>query len=344
MRAEFRQWYEAVQLSLDTEVEEARWAAVQVLAGSASVAELEALARAAFRSDQTTAATATVRTKLADKGGAMQGEEFALLAAATLAVVIRQELPAAARVATMIGTTHCHGLRAIRQPMDLVDLGAKARLALTRKSRRRPPLQVTPMPSLEVDTTKAEEAEHSDESTRLLAEAFAEVLQKLAERQDDFEKRASRYIHIQDEELEMLWWLQGGRTRVGQVFSEIPADQRPFVLARDLAEVTFAMPGAPAIESLLTRAGVEEGEPLEIASAIQALPIEWLNTALSEAANSNTSPVTTPLHEGIKRRLEVRGEDTWIPGWAGVCDIDKEARLSPLHLANLFYCEQLLIR
>lgn len=344
MEAEFRRWYETVELAVDPAVAGSRWAAVQGLAQSATIEELDALIRAAFRSDQTTAATASVRAKLADKGGAMQGEEFVLLAAATLVVVLRYDLPAAARVATMIVTAHFNGLREIRQPMDLVGVGKTARLELAHTARQRPPLQMEPMPSLEVDTSAAEASEDSNESIRLLADAFAAVIQLVADRQTEFEQRAARYISVQDEELDMLWWLQGGRTRSGQLFTEIPRDQRPFVFARDLAEATFAMPGAPAVESLLARAGVEDGEPLSIAAAIQALPIEWLKTALPEADKSKVSPVTTPLHEGIKRRLEVRGEDTWIAGWAGVCDIDKAARLTSLQLANLCYCEQLLIR
>ena len=217
MKPEFQRWYEAVQLTLDPQVMEARWAALQALAESINDAELEALARAAFRSDQTTAATATVRTKLADKGGAMADEEFALLAAAALAVILQRDEPAAARAATMICTAHFKNLRTLRQPMDLVGLGATARVALARTSRRRPPLELEPMPSLEVDTTPAEETEDSNESIRLLAGAFTEAMQQIADRQADFEERALRYISIQDEELNMLWWLQGGRTQAGHM-------------------------------------------------------------------------------------------------------------------------------
>ena len=218
MKPEFQRWYEAVQLTLDPQVMEARWAALQALAESINDAELEALARAAFRSDQTTAATATVRTKLADKGGAMADEEFALLAAAALAVILQRDEPAAARAATMICTAHFKNLRTLRQPMDLVGLGATARVALARTSRRRPPLELEPMPSLEVDTTPAEETEDSNESIRLLAGAFTEAMQQIADRQADFEERALRYISIQDEELNMLWWLQGGRTQATRYF------------------------------------------------------------------------------------------------------------------------------
>jgi hypothetical protein len=343
MKSEFQRWYEAVQLKLDPQVMEARWAAVQALAESVDDAELEALARAAFRSDQTTAATVTVRTKLADKGGAMPDEEFALLAAATLVVILQKDHSAAARAATMICTAHFMNLRALRQPMDLVGLGATARIGLARTSRRRPPLELEEVPSLEVDTTSAEETEDRRESIRLLASAITEAMQQLADRQADFEERALRYISVQDEELNMLWWLQGGRTHAGEMFEKVPREQQPFVLARDLAEATFALPGASAICSLLERAGVKNDEPLEIAAAIQALPIEWLRIALPEENKHKASPVTTPLHEGIRRRLEVRGEDSWIAGWAGVCDIDKASRLTPLQLADLCYCEQLLI-
>lgn len=343
MKAEFQRWYEAVQLKLDQQVMEVRWAAVQALAESLDNAELEALARAAFRSDQTTAATPTVRTKLADKGSAMPDEEFALLAAATLVVILQKDHPAAARAATMICTAHFMKLRKLRQPMDLVGLGATARIGLARTSRRRPSLELEAMPSLEVDIASAEEAEDSNESIRLLAGAITQAMQKLAGRQADFEERALRYISIQDEELNMLWWLQGGRTRTGELFGTVPREQQPFVLARDLAEATFNLPGTSAVGSLMERAGIKDDEPLEIAAAIQALPIEWLRMALPEADKHKTSPVTTPLHEGIRRRLEVRGENSWIAGWAGVCDIDPAARLSPLGVADLFYCEQLLI-
>lgn len=344
MKVEFQDWYEAVQLKLNPQVMEARWAAVQGLAASSvSVEDLEALARAAFRSDQTTAATATVRTKLAGNGGAMPEEEFQLLGAATLFVMLKEDHPAAARVATMICTAQFKNLRTLRQPMDLVGLAATVRIGLARTSRRRPRLELEARPSLELDTTAAEESEDTNESISLLASAITEAMQRLAHRQAEFEERVLRYINIQDEELNMLWWLQGGRTRAGEVFGNVPREQQPFVLARDLAEATFDLPGASAIGSLLDRAGIKDDEPLEIAATIQALPIDWLRIALPQADKHKTSPVTTPLHEGIRRLLEVRGENSWVAGWASVCDIDPAARLSPLQLADLFYCEQLLI-
>jgi len=344
LKAEFLGWYEAVALSVESDVADARWAAVQALAASAAHEELEALIRAAFRAKQNSAKTAAVRAKLAGQGGAIQDEEFRLLAAATLAVILCTNQPAAARAATMIGTTHLNGLRSVKQPVDIIGPAESARLALARTTRRRPPLKMAQMPELDVDATQAVESDGQNDALQLLATACSTIIQSLAQRQSDFEQRAMQYICIQDEELNMLWWLQGGHSdTLNQPFAGIPREQRPFVLARELAEATYAIPGAAAVESLLARAGVDEGE-LEIAAAVQALPLDWLKSAIPEDDAAKVSSVTTPLHEAFKRRLEVEGQDTWIPNWASVCDIDPAAKLSPLRLADLCYCEQLVIR
>lgn len=345
MKAEFLSWYEAVTLSIEPDVADARWAAVQTLAASASHEELEAFIRAAFRAKQNSAKTSAVRAKLAGQGGAMLDEEFKLLSAATLAVILRTSQPAAARAAMMIGTTHINGLRPVKQPVDIIGPASSARLALARNTRRRPPLTLGPMPPLDIDTTEAVESEDANESLKLLAQACTSVLETLAQQQNEFAQRTLHYISIQDEELNMLWWLQGGYSDTrDQPFTEIPREQRPFVLALELAEATYAIPGAAAVESLLVRAGIEDTEPVEIAAAIQSLPLDWLRTAIPEADAAKVSSVTTPLHEAFKRRLEVEGLDTWIPTWASVCDIDPMAKLSPLRLADLCYCEQLVIR
>lgn len=345
LKTEFLRWYEAVSLSIESDVADTRWTAILGVAASASHEELEALIRATFRSKHNSAKTVSVRAKLAGPGGAIQDEEFKLLAAVTLEVILRTSQPSAARAATMIVTSHLGGLHTVRQPLDIIGSADSARLALARITRQRPSLSLDPMPPLDIDTTKAIETTDTDEGFGLLAEACTAVMVKLAERQAEFEQKAVRYISIQDEELNMLWWLQGGHSHTLNLpFKELSRELRPFVLARELADATHTIPGAEAIKSLLARAGVDDDEPIEIASAIQALPLDWLKDAIPEADASKVSSVTTPLHEAFKRRLEVDGQSSWIPAWATVCDVAPEAKLSPLRLADLCYCEQLVIR
>lgn len=344
MKAEFLSWYESVVMAPDAGVAAARWAAVEAVAASATHDDLEALIRAAFRCKHNAANSRAVRAKLASRDGAIEDEEFRSLAAATLAVILRTGQKPAGRAAMMISTAHLNGLRPVKQTMDIIGPALSTRLALARTTRRRPKLEFAPMPELHVDTS-ASESDDQNKRMELLAAACTASIQIVAQRQAEFEQRTLHYISIQDEELDMLWWLQGGRSdTLDLAFADIPPEQRPFVLARELAEVSYALPGAAAIKSLLARAGLSDDEHQEIAAAVQALPLDWLKVAIPEADAAKVSPVTTPLHEAVKRRLEVGGEDTWIPNWAAVCDIDRGAKLSPLGLADLCYCEQLVIR
>lgn len=345
MRAEFLRWYEAVALQVDPDVVDARLVAVQDVAKSVTHDELEALIRAAFWSKQPTAAmTGAIRAKLASAGGVLGDEEFRLLAAAALTYVLRANDDSAALAAAMVSTASLKGLRMLRLPMDIPGLASTTRTALARSTRRRPVLRMPAMPSLTVDPEKAVAIEDANEALKLLAAACSEVIKVLADRHSEFEQQTARYISIQDEELNMLWWLQGGRSHtLGQPFADIPRDQRPIVLACELAEATFAIPGAASIQSLLVRAGVDDLEPLTIAAAVQSLSTKWLRDVCPVELEAKISPVTTPLHEAFKRRLEVDG-DSWIAGWASVCEIDSGAKLSPLQLADLCYCEQLVLR
>ena len=345
MKTEFIGWYETVALPVDPEVVNQRLTAVQAVAKAVTHGELEALIRSAFRAkQQASAMTGAIRTKLAGAGGVLGEEEFRLLAAVALTYVLRANNDMAALAAAMIGTTSLSGLRTFKQPMDIPGLASTARAALTRSTRLRPVLRMPALPSLTVDPGKAVETEDSSEALKLLAAAWSKVAQALAKRQSEFEQQTARYISIQDEELNMLWWLQGGRSHtLGQPFADIPRDQRPIVLACELAEATFTIPGAASIQSLLARAGVDDLEPLSIAAAVQSISPKWLRDACPSELEAKISPVTTPLHEAFKRRLEVDG-DSWVAGWASVCDIDPGTKLSPLQLADLCYCEQLVLR
>lgn len=331
-------------MNVNSEDANIRWNAVQSVASSATHEELEALVRAAFRAKHNSAKTTAVRAKLGEHGHPLEDEEFKLLAASTLAVILRSKLESYARAATMIGTTHLHGLRAINQTMDIIGLAENARVWAARATRHRPALELDPIQELVVNPTKATESEDQNESLELLAAECTSLINVLAQRQSQFESRALRYIKIQDEELNMLWWLQGKHSdTLDRPFAEIAREQRPFVAAHEIATATYTLPGVASIEALLEQTGVDDAEPVEIAAAIQALPFDWLKDMFPEPDASKISSVTTPLHDAFKRRLEVDGKDTWIPSWGSVCEIDLNAKLSPLRLAYLFYCEQLVI-
>lgn len=352
MQADFRGWYEAVSLECDQEHLEARWEGVESVAEDATRTTMEALIRLAFRSRQQVASAelAELRNDFAGEAGPPGDEELSLLASATLAQILTRNDADAAMAATLVKAAEFGGLRHLKQPMDLIGLAANAIVSLADSSRRRPSLALGNATATKIDPAAAIEKLQAIDPTTVaaaltaLAGSVTSTMASLSRRQQQFEQAVQTYVRMQDEELDMLWWLQGGRSLSLNIpFTDIDAIQRPFVLSRELAQATFALPGPPAISALLLRAGIEDDAQIAIADAVQSLSLEWLQEAIPEDCSSRISPVTTPIHEAIRRRLEVHGEDTWIPAWTSVCALDRSSQLPALELAVLVYREQLLI-
>lgn len=354
MQADFARWYEAVSLQADAALLEARWKSVQAVAQTTSRAQMEALVRLAFRSRHPSGASevAAIRTEMTGETGNPPGdEELCLLAAAALAQLLQKGEANAATAATLVTTTSMGGMRPVQQPMDLVGLAAGAIASQAESSRRRPPIgNGTAAPTTvnsadAIANAKTFDAAHMEAAFTALAAATSTALAGLTRRQQTFEQSVIRHVRIQDEELDMLWWLQGGRSfSMDTAFANIPQEQRPLVLAQELAAITFALPGPIAIAALLARAGTGDVAPTSVVTAVQSVPLDWLKRAIPEDRDAKVSPITTPIHEAIKRRLEVHGEDTWMAVWASVCEVDQATQLSAARIAELVYREHLLIR
>lgn len=353
MRLNFSRWYEAVALQYDQKLVEARWAAVQVVAQKPSRQALEALVRLAFRSRQAVASSdlASLKSALAGEAGPVGDEELILLAAATLAVTLSGLGASSALAATMIRTAHFGGLRVVEQPMELVGMARNVMRSIADTSRRRQGLGGVPSAAVNfvtaevLENAKTFDPEHVEQAFIKLVQSAKLALQTLSNQQFQFEQAVSSYVRIQDEELDMLWWLHGGSSFALNIpFSDVPALRRPLVLAKELADMTASLPGPLGVDVLLSRAGVVEDVPIDVQEVVQDLDTDWLRAALPEAGNPFVSPVTTPIHEAMRRRLEVHGDDSWMGVWASVCDLKVDGKLSPLSLAELAYYERLLIR
>lgn len=354
MQADFSGWYDAVSLQCDAALLGIRWTCVQSVAKSANRSTMETLVRLAFRSRQAAAPSevAALRSSLTGDASPPGDEELGLLAAAVLAQILDKSGTPAATAATLVTVADFGGLRRFQQPMDLIGMAANAITSIADTSRRRQAVALANAPATNIEEAGILEKLQGNADPTNISATFSALIAmvnaataNLSKRQLQFEHSVQKHVRMQDEELDMLWWLQGGRSFSLDVpFADIEAAQRPLVLSRELADFTFALPGPLAINSLLSRAGIAEDVPMTVAEAVQSLTPEWLEQAIPESFASRISAVTTPIHEAIKRRLEVRGEDTWIPAWASVCDLDRDGQLSALQLAELAYREQLLIR
>lgn len=352
MQEQFNFWYGGMEFAENAEVRAQRYEAILAASRSPSMTVLEVLVRFAFRTKMQNLVTEAgqVRNQLAEAGPALGDEETALLAAVTLAIILEGRDATAGKAAALVTGAFCAGLRTLTQPMDLVGFAFAAQNYLAETSRRRPPLEqqklVNPHLDISAHLNALEEGNIATVRAAIdaLANASRQTLTAMATRQRSFETAVRGYVKVQDEELDILWWLQGGRcTRFDQTFEEVQAEFRPIVIAVELAALTKVLPGPTALPSLLSRAGVNDVVKLSIPAMVQGLPNEWLGHVLPEDKAEKVSATTTPILEAVRRRQEVDGQDTWVSAWATVTGIEATASLPAPTLAELLYRELLQV-
>ena len=147
------------------------------------------------------------------------------------------------------------------------------------------------------------------------------------------------FIAIQDEELQLLWWLFGGRSEtLDRPFAEVPADAQPIVLAAEVAKATQFMPGPASAKPILSRAGLKERKKTAVVVAVNACERDFLGKLVKDV---EPSPVTRPLHFAIHRKLEVGDDTSWPAAWSAITGIDADLAVAGVELGNLFYRERL---
>ncbi len=315
----------------------------------------EALIRLAFKGKQP-AATAQVQKirdafRAADATFEMQGNdrELQVLAATTLAILMHNGGDQGAEAALSVTTTALAGTRKPDLPMDLAVLAEGAIAAIAEAQRKRPNLGAelsakAPKFDFEKSAAKVREAFNADgviQAFNLCAETVRAALGQLAARQAEGLRGVDRFLRVQDEELQMLWWLIGQRSvDLNCSFEDVPPEARALVLAKELADCTQFLPGPAGMMGLLSRAGLSDRRKIGVAQAINAADAVWLRQLVQD---KEPSPVSCPLHFGVKRQLETGVGEAWIAGWAAACSVAADLGFSALTLGNLFYRERLLL-
>lgn len=354
MHPDFPRWHEAIGLGSDQERRAARWAGVNAVAEDGSSANIEALLRLALKTRQPAASAQVTKIreafKAADAGFDMQGNdrEMQVLAGAALSQMMSLGGMAGAEAALGVSTATLAGARKPDLPLDLAAIAEGTIDRIAETNRTRPKLKsysTTDAPKVDFAkaAAKVREVQNWDgvaEAFGLAADATRNSLAVLAHRQAKTVNALDEFIRIQDEELQMLWWLIGQRSEdLDCAFDAVPAEAQALVFAKELAEHTEISPGPSSIKGLLSRAGLKERRKIALSSAISAADVAWLQNLV---ADTEPSPVSTPIHYGIKRQLETGPGDTWVAGWAAAVGVSGTFALPPLVLAQLFYRERLL--
>ena len=353
MHRDFPRWYAAVAVGDNASRCNARWAAVHAIAQGADAPMMEALIRLAFATKQPPSSHAVNKLHDAYREAddtfdpRQAAREMQVLAAAILAVLFEGDGDIAAAAALNVAAASFAGARSTKLPMDLLGLAEGALERLSDANRTRPSLSSTlnaevPKFDFEAAGTKAKEQswEAVAQAFTLAANSTRTALKALVTRHVNATRAIDRFIQVQDEELQMLWWLTGRRSAdLDCPFEAVPSNAQPLVFAKELADATACLPGPRSIKPLLSHAGLKERRKVTIAGALGAADADWLTAILDEA---DPSPVTQPIHFAIKRHLEAGGGATWVPNWGAVVGVEGDRQFSSLLLGVLFYRERLL--
>ena len=354
MHEDFARWYSSVQLENNPSRRQARWNGVLAVVKAAELVDVEALVRLAFRSRKRAAESSVQKIRgafrKADDLFEPEGNERELevLAGTCLVALMDRGGTVGAFAALAISTTSLAGARKADVPMDLCAQAETAIDRIASADRKRPSLEIwTSADPLNLSFEGAADSirnagdwsECSDAFTSALAD-IQSGMETVAQQQAKFAGAVSQFFRVQDEELQMLWWLTGQRSwEYDCPLDEVPDDARPLALAKELANFTELPPGPPSILALLSRAGLKEQARVRIPEAINSSDNRWLARIVGE---EEPSPVSSPIHYAIKRQVEVGNEHAWVAGWAAATDVNPDHSISPLQLGVLFYRERLL--
>lgn len=347
MKGEFSKVY-AASFPEDASLIERRWEAINTCIEELNKSTIVVLVALAFRlrPPQGSVDIQAVRNVLTGDAVSLGEEEFHILSASALKLAMQgKDKDVAVLSASIVCSASCGGLREPRQPMNLVSISENVLSHHSENSRRRPSLEhgrfTAPLAEKgDAAFLKAIGEQNAIGAVSALLESTNKALNKMAGRQREFEAAVQKYVNIQDEELDILWWLEGGRSfDLACDFSKIEAEHLPLAVARELAGLTKVLPGPPAIISLLSRTGLLDEPLLSIPVCVQSMPLAWLNQVVDSMNADHISPALTPVLFALQRRHEVHGQDEWISAWSTITGITQDKLLSPLQLALAAYRE-----
>ena len=351
----FLKLYSEVSMGDDDSRREARWLGIETMVPNLSFENLETLFQLSFegRTTPNSQVVAELFEPFYEEDPTFEvtnNEREVQVLAATSIVVLMDDLDAQLGNEAALGATTVamFGQRKFNLPQDLATLGEHAIRKRGEAIRTRPKVY-------KVQRSKTTKLDMELVRDRLYAQGFnedrvAEVFSEFGttvqsrfttveNRHRDAMQSLEYYLDIQDEEMEMLWWLIGEYSSTYSCpFARIPSNARPLVLSIELAKMTKFLPGPTSINALLSRGGLLNRKKVGVVEVVNAVRDDWLQEQVSTKISS---ALTTPIHEAVKRRLETGKGEAWVAGWAAVTKLPKTLQLTPLQIGIQFYREAL---
>jgi hypothetical protein len=354
MHPEFSRWYRELDLGENHDRLKGRWNGVSAVVGQAMKADVETLLAVIFQPKKMASIEGLreIRKQLkdADEFFDLSGNdrELEILCGVALAVLLERNDDLAAFCALAVTSASLSGARVTNLPLDIQGLAEVATARMSEQRRKRPErdrqgLQVTP--KIDFSDAKAKlEAEFDADVMNAALDSLVDSVNGALANMDQLISSSltqnDTFIAIQDEELDLLWWVIGARSDdLDRRFDQVSDNVRSLLFAKELADATKFLPGPRSIRSLLSRAGLKADTMVTIPDAVNSCDATWL-TSISRG--NNVSPLVQPIHFAIERKLETGDETSWIAGWAKAAGIEPNIAFSELNLGGLFYGERLV--
>ncbi len=158
----------------------------------------------------------------------------------------------------------------------------------------------------------------------------------------------SEVLQVQQEEVNILWWLFGGFSRdLDRSFAELELRAACLVAGKELADLVMVLPGPLAADAFLSRMlSTVECDPaaeVSIKDAVNGVPRKWRERLLA-GDGLRSSECLLPIHLAVLKSLETDGEADWIPAFEKASKLEGEGRISLEKLSLQMYRERVFSR
>ncbi len=341
MHDDFADWYQSTNIDNDPRKLERRWKGVKQVSDKLDYAGIANLVKIAFdRGDEEAKSRFKEVFKKHDRTFLLKDNdhEVAVLASSVLAFKMSTDYDDAGLIATSILTTYFYKERKPAAEFDLIGIANNTITKNSHSARNRPVHEGITVRNTtkKIIADKIEELAQ-EEDWHKLAEVLnfmtEQILNHTKQSRDALQKHIKPvwdYIAVQDEELEMAWWLVNKWCQLAEKpFNKVPTKMRPLLFGKEIADMIHVNIEPPSLIGMLNTAGVGKNK-LTIPEAVNACG----NVNLSNFQNLPVACATlTPIHNAIGRAIETDCEDSWIPAWQKVCGITQTNKFSAIDIA-----------
>lgn len=323
MHPKFADWYQPVTFGHERDVLQFRWNGIEaILKGIGTLTALD-LVLLVFQKDVIDPGNITwIRDhfKHADPTFKSEGNEneLCVLAGCVLALACIEEDHAIPEAALAILTTSVCNTLVPGLGIDLLGM-AQHRIEVEGSAdRNRPEFSPLPAPTkkaFSTVTTSLTESPTLETVTAAINSLISSTTTLTSSLQKEIGKQIEllqKTLSVQDEELQMLWWVVGKRSNLWKKeFDEIDKKARPLLFGYESTILTKLSMESPSLKAVLIRAGIDKGLKLTIPEAINACGVDFLRQISLDVS----SPDMFPLLFAIERAIETEADETWIPVW-----------------------------